>query len=308
MALGWTWLALFGLFAAAGAAFTRSLHGALDSSEVLLVRGLVWMAWLVPWALAHRREVAGSHNFWLPLSGLTGLGTLYTSVEAFFRLPLPIATTLIYGATPMFVLLLDLVLYLRRPRLVEVLLVAGLAVGVALISLPEGQHSAGSLDLFGVGMALAGGGCVAAYIHEIPRAAAPAHLLNLWMAGATLLFCLPAVAVAPPPRWEPLAVGKAALYGVCALVSQTFAVLGTRLAGPRASGAASALIPVFATGVAWAALGERVSPLEALGVCVVVACAAGVSARERHAGGPPPFWWQAQARRRKETRSNSRSL
>lgn len=287
MTRGLVALALFGVFMAGAAAWTRALHGALDPGHLLGVRALVWLAWLLPWAGAHRAEVGATARPWVFAAAALGSASLFGYVQALYLLPIPLATTLLYGTIPFFVLLLDWVFDGQAPRVGEVLLLAGAAGGVALIALPEGSYEMSTVSVSGVAAAVACGFFMAAYLEAVHRAAAGPNPMNLWYAAVLLACCLPPLA--HPVEWTLRTLGLAVLYGLFSLIGQTFVVIGSRLTNAAVAGASTCLVPVFATLVGALGMGEGVSALELAGILVVVACAtrASLVMGTRGDGRPP---------------------
>lgn len=286
----------FALCLAGAALATRLLHGAVPAAHLFCVRALVWLAWLTPWAVRRRRDLKTYPGFWVSAAAVFGTACLFGYVQAMTLVPLPLGTTLLYGSISPFVLMLDWLLLARRPRGVDLLLMLGASGGMAVIALPEGAYAVSSVSPAGVAGALGCALFLALYFMSVQRSGAEPNLLNFFYALALLAVGAP-LSVAHPSRLSGHLLWLCVVYGICTLIGQSLAVVGSQQLGAAAAGSSSCAIPIIATFLGWIVLGEKVSYLEFAGLLVVVGCAGRVSLNmgARNQGAPAPFRWQRSA-------------
>lgn len=199
--------------------------------------------------------------------------------EALDRIPLGIAVTLEFVGP------LGVAVAGSRRR-VDVVWVLLAAAGILLFGLGAGGEA--GLDPLGVVLALAAGGCWAAYIVLAQRLgdAVPGGAgLSLGLIVAALVPIAPGVAVGGGALLEPALIAQGAAVALLSSVipySLEFAAL--RRMARRVFGVLMSLEPAMAALVGLVVLGQRLSPRELLAVGLVVVASAGASASGRSAG------------------------
>ncbi|MFJ3216466.1 EamA family transporter [Kitasatospora sp. NPDC086801] len=160
--------------------------------------------------------------------------------------------------------------------------IAGIA-GVSVLVLRAGAH----LDAIGVAAALAGAVVMATGVVLSKRWTSPAPLLATtgWQLTAGGLLLVPValfVEGAPPSH---LTVGNLLGYGYLSLIGAalTYALWfrGIRALPPTSVSFLSLLSPVVATAIGWLALGQGLSPLQALGAVIVLGSLIAAQTRRR---------------------------
>lgn len=226
----------------------------LPNQEIVLIRGILTLAFT--WAMVRRARVAtrGTRPLMLMMRGLFGFGALSCLYYAVVHLPLADATVLQY-TNPVWTALLAAWFLGERMRRVEVLLVLCSLLGVVVIARPTFLFGAGEarLDLFAVGVALAGATMSAAAYVMVRKLSRTEHPLTIifYFTLVTVPAAIPgtiAVAVWPTPREWLLLLG----IGAAAQAGQVYLTRGLQLepAG-RATGAAYMQVVFAAT---WGAL------------------------------------------------------
>jgi len=240
---------------------------------VLFVRfGLAAAALLVIARL--RRDSLPRGRPLLALAALGGIGYVGQSLCYFFALERISAglTVLLLYFYPALVVLLGALLLRERPRLVAVLCVAAATVGTALTIGPveSGQT-------LGVVLGLASALAYALYILASSRVrgvGSYASAATVVTAGAVsfailALLTSPRLPQAAPAWWALVGI---ALIGTVVAVTTFFAALA--LLGPSDTAIISTVEPVVSIAVAGLVLGERLSPLQAVGGGVVLVAVA----------------------------------
>lgn len=259
----------------------------LPSQEIVLVRGLLTLAFT--WAMLRRAGVRGhgTRRWTLLLRGLLGFGALSCQYYAVVRLPLADATVLQY-TNPIWTAVLAVWLLDEQMRRIEVGLVLASLVGVVLIVRPGflfGQTAA--MDVGTVGVALLGALFSAGSYVTVRRLSRTEHPLIIiyYFTLVTVPASLPAALtnlVWPTPReWLLLlAIGLTAQGG------QVYLTRGLQLEPAGRATAVGYLQIVFAT--AWGALLFRDFPdvWMICGTCIIVGCT--LLLGRLHTGAVPP--------------------
>ena len=219
-----------------------------------------------------RRLPHGSWWWRAVVLGALNIGAFFALLfVAAYRLPGGVAATVI-AVQPLLVAALS-----RRvlgERVAPRVAIAGVAgvVGVGLLVLRAGT----ALDAIGVAAALGAAAVMAAGIVLSKRWPSPAPLLATtgWQLVAGGLVAAPvAVAVEGPPP-ATLTAGNLAGYAYLAIIGAALAY-ALWFRGIRALSATNVtflalLSPVVATALGWIALGQRLTPLQALGVVIIL--------------------------------------
>ena len=226
----------------------------LPNQEIVLVRGLLTLAFT--WVMVRRAGVSrrGSRPLALMLRGLFGYASLSCLYYSVVHLPLADATVLQY-TNPVWTALLAVWVLEERMRPAEVLLVLCSLLGVVVIARPSFLFGAGAarLDLFAVGIALAGATLSAAAYVMVRKLSRTEHPLTIifWFTLVTVPAAIPgtiAVAVWPTPLEWLFLLG----VGASAQAGQVYLTRGLQLVpAGRAAGAAYMQV-VFAA--LWGAL------------------------------------------------------
>lgn len=256
----------------AGAAVAKLLFEHLDPAAVTWLR--LAFASVILLVVARPKVRSWDRRTWraVVLLGVALAGMNLMFYVAMERIPLALAVTLeLLGP-----LVLALVLSRRWVEAAWVLL-AGVGVGIIGV-----QSLAGALDAIGVLLALAAGGCWAAYILASHRVGE----LVPGVGGLTAAMCIAAVLTTPfgavsavvgvtAQPWLLLpALGVAILSSALAYA---FELAALRRIPPRVFGVLMALEPVAAGLFALAIVGEGIGPVQMLALGVVVVAAAGVA-------------------------------
>lgn len=199
--------------------------------------------------------------------------------EALDRIPLGIAVTLEFVGP------LGVAVAGSRRRL-DVLWALLAAAGMVLFGLGAGGDA--GLDPLGVVLALAAGGCWAAYIvlaQRLSDAVPGGAGLSLGMIVAAFVPIVPGVAVGGGALLEPALVAQgAAVALLSSVIPYTLEFAALRRMARRVFGVLMSLEPAMAALVGLVVLGQRLSARELLAVGLVVVASAGASAGAR-AGG-----------------------
>lgn len=204
--------------------------------------------------------------------GALNIGAFFALLfVAAYRLPGGVAATII-AAQPLLVVALSgrFLGELVTPRVV----IAGAAgvVGVGLLVLRGGT----TLDAIGVAAALGAAAVMATGIVLSKRWPSPAPLLATtgWQLVAGGLVAAPVALAAEGPPPATLTAGNLAGYAYLAIVGAAFAYAlwfrGIRALSPTNVTFLALLSPVVATALGWIALGQQLTPLQALGVLIIL--------------------------------------
>ncbi|WP_245667988.1 EamA family transporter [Actinomadura macra] len=293
-------------FGASGPFGKALIEAGLGPLQAVWLRIAVAASALVPLVpmLRGRSAMRGlrPHLGWLAVNGLTGIaGCQACYFVAASRLPVGVAILLEFSG-PVLVLA-----WLRFARRVPVhrTAVAGVVVAMAGLALVVQVWSGLGLDPLGLAAGLGAAACQASYFLVVDRLAGRVDPLVVTASGMVVATAaLTALAAPWTLPWDvlPAAVnigGHAApgwtLVAWIALVSTVLAYL-TGVAGlqrlpAQVGGAICYIEAVAATLIAWAALGERLTPTQMVGGVIVLA---GAYIAQRAAGGrlpapvPPP--------------------
>jgi probable blue pigment (indigoidine) exporter len=217
--------------------------------------------------------------------GALNIGAFFALLfVAAYRLPGGVAATII-AVQPLLVVALSGRFLGERVTARAVIAGAAGVVGVGLLVLRAGT----TLDAIGVAAALGAAAVMAAGIVLSKRWPSPAPLLATtgWQLVAGGLVVAPvALAVEGPPP-ATLSPGNLAGYAYLAIVGAALAY-ALWFRGIRALSATSVtflalLSPVVATGLGWIALGQQLTPLQALGFLIVLGSVTAVQLRPSHA-------------------------
>jgi probable blue pigment (indigoidine) exporter len=216
--------------------------------------------------------------------GALNIGAFFALLfVAAYRLPGGVAATII-AAQPLLVVALSGRFLGERVAARVVLAGAAGVVGVALLVL----RGATTLDAIGVAAALGAAAAMAVGIVLSKRWPSPAPLLATtgWQLVAGGLLAAPvALAVEGPPP-ATLTPGNLAGYAYLTVVGSALAYAlwfrGIRALSPTHVTFLALLSPVVATALGWIALGQQLTPLQALGGLIVLgSVAAAQSGRSR---------------------------
>ena len=220
----------------------------LPNQEIVLVRGVLTLAF--SWVMVRRAGVTsrGGRPLMLMARGLFGYASLSCLYYAVVHLPLADATVLQY-TNPVWTSLLAAWLLDEHMRPAEVLLVLGSLLGVVVMARPSFLFGAGAgrLDLFAVGVALAGATMSAAAYVMVRKLSRTEHPLTIvyYFTLVTVPAAIPgtiAVALWPTPREWLLLLG----VGMAAQAGQLYLTSGLRLEPAGRATAAGYMQVVFA--------------------------------------------------------------
>jgi drug/metabolite transporter (DMT)-like permease len=195
------------------------------------------------------------------------------------------AGTLIVLATtsPAWIVAINAVLWRERPRATEILAIAALLTGVAIMVDPAGASFTPIGSAGGLLTALSAGALIV--IIERARTVPPATIL----AGALIIGCVLSIAAHPGALGEvvtnPEAAPYCAIVGGCAVLWAALVAIGIGSTPAVAAAMTFALEPVLVALLAYAILGERLSTAQIGGGAIVVASVTLVAAS--HTSGPP---------------------
>jgi drug/metabolite transporter (DMT)-like permease len=289
------------LLFAIGFSFVAASDGAVSVWQIVLLRGVVFGLVLLPWAVAHPQAARGSDHRLLVTRGVLGTLMLVCLLSAVIALPLSIAT-LLAKTTPLWALLVVFALFALRPLLGELLLVPVALLGLALILHPEGHLDLLALSVGGLLLGLASGLFNSLELVTLSRLRRrdPAPTINLWFAGVGIALMLP-LALAHPGPAAPVIWLYALAFSLCSLGGQMLLAHAMHAVPPTIASIGTLLVPVFATVIAWIALGQRLSGLELVGIAIVLiagALAIRLESRQGVALAAAPWRWDAMRRRR----------
>lgn len=219
-----------------------------------------------------------------------GAGAFF-EFEALDRLPAPAVAVLVFLA-PVWVAAGSLVLFRRRPRRLEVVMIAVALAGIVMLA---GVRGPGPLDPLGAGLAVAASllfaGTFLAVEALVARDGTLVTILSLLLGAA-----LTALVVDPGGALRQLGdgdtVGHAGAIGVLTAVSLLLLAWGLRTTTALAASVATGVEPVIVAGLSWPLLGEVLAPLQLVGAVVALAAAtcvsvAGAAARPERPPEPP---------------------
>lgn len=215
--------------------------------------------------------------------GLLGLMTITASMSV-----------LLWALEPVMILVLAAIV-LRERLTPAILMLSGAALGGIVLVVYDPASMAG--QAVGIGLALAGIACCAAYTvitrRTIPDARETSQVVFAQQAYG-LLFALLLVATfavlgqpVAPARLTPLGVTSALVSGVLYYAGAYWLYLGALRRVPASIAAGSFyLIPIVGVAAGAVVLGERLSTLQWIGAGVVLAAVLGILLRSMPAGRP----------------------
>jgi drug/metabolite transporter (DMT)-like permease len=228
--------------------FVKMAGARLPNQEIVLVRGVVTLAF--SWVMLRRAGVAsrGTRPLMLMLRGLFGFTSLSCLYYAVVHLPLADATVLQY-TNPVWTALLAAWLLDERMRPAEVVLVLGSLLGVVVMARPSFIFGAGTarLDLVAVGVALVGSTMSASAYVTVRKLSRTEHPLTIvyYFTLVTVPAAIPgtvARALWPTP-WEWLLLLG---VGITAQFGQVYLTRGLQLEPAGRATAAGYMQVVFA--------------------------------------------------------------
>jgi drug/metabolite transporter (DMT)-like permease len=236
----------------------------------VVVFGLLLVVIRRPWRLSRRGVVA---TLWMSvcllMMSLGYLGSVYF-------IPVSLAA-LIFYTFPFYVALLSTLTGREAMTAAKVCALLAAFSGLALALGP----SFTGLDWRGVALALTaavGVGTTIAFGGAVMRANDPLVMnvgINFWMMLVLSAYVLASRSVVFPVT----ALGTAGLIGAtaCYLVAFTTWLLGLRIVNPIPAAVLSNIEPLVTIAAAWLILGERLGPLQLLGVALVIAAIIGMT-------------------------------
>jgi probable blue pigment (indigoidine) exporter len=216
-------------------------------------------------------------------------------LSAIAVLPLSVAT-LLGKTTPLWELLMLWLLLALRPHLSDLLLVPVAIVGLALIVHPEGHIDLMALGHGALVLALAAGLLNSLEFITLRRlrGSDQPHTINLWYAAVMIVVALPVALLQPWPDDAKIWL-FAGLFCLCSLAGQSLLAGGMHHVSPTFASVAALLVPVFATIIDWAVLGQLLSGVELAGIALILfpaALIARAEARHSAALATAIFRWQ----------------
>jgi drug/metabolite transporter (DMT)-like permease len=236
----------------------------------VVVFGLLLIVSRRPWRLSRRGMAA---TLWMSvcllMMSLGYLGSVYF-------IPVSLAA-LIFYTFPFYVALLSTLTGREAMTAAKVWALLAAFGGLALALGP----SFAALDWRGVALALTaavGVGTTIAFGGAVMRANDPLVMnvgINFWMMLVLSAYVLVSRSVVFPVT----ALGTAGLIGAtaCYLVAFTTWLLGLRIVNPIPAAVLSNIEPLVTIAAAWLILGERLGPLQLLGVALVIAAIIGMT-------------------------------
>lgn len=266
--------------------FVGLTGGKVPVENLLVIRGLVFLTFLGPWALKNRAEARGGNRKLLLGRGLFGVATQAGTIVASTRIPISIAS-LLQKTAPLWTFFLAWVLFRVKPLTVEILALPFAALGLWLLAQPGAALHTGSADTIGIAAGFAGGFFNALEIISMRglRSTDSPNAINLWYAGVTTVAALPLCLDGGWPS-SPKLWGCAVMYGVCALVGQSLLAGATRILTSVETSIGTMLKPVFAGILGWVFMSQDLTGQEMLGMFIVIVAAGAASVAERFR--PPP--------------------
>lgn len=277
-----TYLALASLFWAGNWVLGRALRDVVDPISLNFYRWVISVVVLAPFALpglAAKRDVIRNNIAILAFLALIGVSIFQSLVYLGLKSTTAVNAVLINCAAPLFILAAAWVLENQRATLREL---AGIFVSVAgiLVILSRGDLAVLRQLEFHAGdawivLAVAIWGVYSVLLKRRPPELGGVHFLFV-LSVLGVLFLAPAYAWEiwrSPPRMPTIAEGIAILYvGLAASVGAfLFWNRGIAVVGPNAAGFTLYLLPMFATVLAIAFLGETFGAFHAVGIVTILA-------------------------------------
>ena len=261
-----------------GGSFAKTIFHAVGAEGVTALRQLfstlLLLAIFRPWNNLPDRKAWGLLALYGGLLGVMNL-TFYMAMS---RIPLGLAVAVEFVG-PLAVAILS------SRQWSDIIWVACAVAGLAVL-LP--LHGAGgAIDLIGVLWALVAAACWGLYIIIGQKVSDRVHGGKAVAIGMALssLFTIPiGVAVAGAALWEPkmllLGLGVAVLSGA---IPYTLEMLALKHIPAKTFGLMMSLEPAAAALMGWLVLAERLSPIQGLGIALVIVASAGSSLTARRA-------------------------
>ncbi len=292
---GYAFIVLANLSFAVGWSFVAATKGELTSWQLILLRGVVFVLVLLPWAVRNPQLARGANRPLLVLRGLLGTGMMVCLAYAVLLLPLSMATIL-GKTTPFWDLFFLWALLMLRPVLSEILLVPVAFMGLLLILVPEGHLSITTVSYLGLVLGLSSGMFNSLELITLRwlRQSDTAHTINLWYAGITIILTLPFAIGSPWPD-QPMIWFFAIMFALFSFAGQTLQAEAMQTITPTVASVSCLLVPAFATLIGWIVFGQLLSGIELVGITVVLTAGALVQLREsrqRDTLSATKFRWQ----------------
>ncbi len=253
-----------------GAAYAVSLIQSSTPAMAAMLRNLVGATVLVGLLLLRRGSIRG-----LDLKPALALGLILGAMNTSFyaaiaRLPLGDAVAVEFAGP---VAVAAITSSVRR----ELLWVALAAAGVLAISHPGPDH----LSYAGLAFVLLAGACWGAYIlvgRRVAIGGRRSDTLALAMVGSAAVLVVPALLQAAPALGRPGFLGLGVGVGVLSsAIPYSVELIAMERVPPTVFGVLLSLQPFMAAVMGWLVLGQHVSPLEAIGLLLVIAASVGVT-------------------------------
>lgn len=265
---------------AAGWSFVLATNGAFTAWQLIMLRGVVFVATLTPWAIRNPVIAKGRNHRLLIVRGVVGAAMMVSLAYAVLELPISIATIL-GKTTPLWDLFFLWALLAVRPILSEMLLVPVAFAGMVLILVPGGQLSIDNISYLGLVMGLAAGlfNCLEYLTLRWLRRSDKTNTINIWYATITIIVTAPFALGTPWPD-EPMIWLFAVLFALVSFTGQTLQVEAMETISPTVASVSALLVPAFATLIGWVVFGQVLSGIELVGITVVLTAGALMQQRE----------------------------
>lgn len=244
-----------------------------QTTDAQYVVGVV-LLWVI--ALFHGGKHRISKKQWgvLAVIGLSGAGTSYTYYLALTNLPASLAIVLLFQFAWM-VVVIDILVTRQLPSLQKwlglVFIVIGTVLAVGLL-----EHSIGRFPMWAFLLGLVAGFCYAitlymsAYV-DTETSPATRSALTATIAMVAIFCVFPPTSLLHVNAWWNMSLWALFAGLFAQVVPLSFMLIAIPHTGGRMAGVLGSIELPVAVFVAWAALGESVSPLRWLGVAMILA-------------------------------------
>lgn len=285
------------LFASTGVVSAVAFEGGVAPIELAALRSYIAALILLPFLLLVARRIRRADLLPIVLFALIGIvlaqGFYYGAIS---RMDIAVALVIVYTG-PLLVAGYQRAFHAERLPLIGYLAMVLAVTGVAIAVL-GGSGGLAAISLLGVGFALLTAVCFAGQAilgARQPLTLPPLARTGAGMAAAAVIW-IPLVPIWALPldvfgdtaaftgRFDlEVPVGAAVLYVAVfgSVVPYLLLIMGLARIGPGAGSMAGMTEPVVAPLLAWFALGQVLTPLQALGVALTIACVAIVE-RQRY--------------------------